>query len=45
MSHLIPEPVVVGQGPLGMDTLIKVAVHGAKVCLSEVPVEAGGMRT
>jgi len=37
MSHSTSEPVVVGQGPLGIDTLIQVAVHGAKVRLCEEP--------
>jgi histidine ammonia-lyase len=35
MSHSISEPVVVGQGPLDIDTLIGVAVHGAQVRLTE----------
>ena len=37
MSHLTSEPVVVGQGPIDIDTLIGVAVHGAKVRLPEDP--------
>jgi histidine ammonia-lyase len=37
MSHLAFEPVVVGQSPLGIDALIRVAVHGAKVRLTEDP--------
>jgi histidine ammonia-lyase len=37
MSHSTSEPVVVGQGPLGIEALIQVAVHGAKVRLCEDP--------
>jgi histidine ammonia-lyase len=38
MSHIaaeISEPVVVGPGPLGTDVLVDVALHGAKVRLSD----------
>jgi histidine ammonia-lyase len=46
MSRLEPdlsESVVVGPGPLAIDTLIDVAVHGAKVRLSDDPAWRGRM--
>lgn len=35
MSHKSFEPCVVGAGPVNIDSLIRVAIHGAEVRLSE----------
>ncbi len=35
MSHKSSEPCVVGAGPVSIDSLIRVAIHGAEVRLSE----------
>jgi histidine ammonia-lyase len=37
MSYPISEPILVGNGQLGIDTLVRVAVHGAPVRLPEDP--------
>lgn len=37
LTHEIPQPVVVGPAPLPIDTFIAVALHGAKVTLSDDP--------
>ena len=35
MSHKSTEPCVVGKGPVGIDSLIRVAIHGVKVRLAD----------
>ena len=43
ISPLPAVPIIVGPGPLAIDTLIDVAVHGAEVRLSEDPAWLGRM--